>query len=359
MTQEQPATDSVQPQAPQAPVDPVRAAAQALAQKRWASRQPQEPVEANPPAAKPKPTPAEKPTAPETEEPASESDLEQGQDDGEEAEVVEEATEAEGEESEGEEPEEQPGHVSLDDLDPDDAIIVDGKETTVREIRESRLRMDDYTRKTQALAQQREVLAEREKLVAFSLGQQEQELVNGLQQMQQIDWQAMSVRDPNGFQNAKAQMEGMKMRLEQVRQEQRGFLQQIKQYEESIAKAQAKAAQKELKEKVPGWNNALYYSLVDYAETIGFQRGDVLKYTDPNIFLMLQKAKAYDEAKRITTKKTVKASPKRTQRAAQPASPESKTNRKLEEVQRHAQQAGTMDAAMELLRAKRGVRARG
>jgi hypothetical protein len=154
-------------------------------------------------------------------------------------------------------------------------------------------------------------------------------------------------------------MEGMRMRLDQVRREQQGFLQKIREYEEGLAKAQAKAAQKELKDKVPGWNNALYYSLVDYAEKLGFQRDAVLKYTDPNIFILMQKAKAYDEAKRITTNKTVKTSPKRTQRASAPATPGSKQNRKLEQVQKQAQQAGTMDAAMELLRAKRGARARG
>lgn len=353
MTQEQPATDSVQQQGN---MDSISAAAQALAQKRWAHRQPQEPEPANP-QAEPETPKKEKATAPEPEEPTSESELEQGQDAGEEPEV-DSAEGDEVEESDGDEPEEQPSTLSLDELDDESAIVIDGKEVTVREVRESRMRLDDYTRKTQALAAQRNTLTEREKLSAVLLGQQEQALINELEQLQSTDWHKLSQSDPQKFQNTRARMEGLQMHLQQTKDQQKRFLTQIGEYEEKIAHEQAKLAQKELKEKVPGWNNALYYSLVDYASQAGFDRDTVLKYTDPNIFLVLQKAKAYDEAKRITTKKSVKSSPKRTPQAKAPASPRREQSKQLDDVRAAAQKAGTADAAIELMRAKRAMLAK-
>lgn len=346
---EQPATDSGD--------GGVRAAAQELARRRWAHRQEPQP-EANP---APQPAAPIAETAPEPEEPASESELEHGQDTGDHDEegVTQEEEVAEGEDSEGEEPEEQPGPLSLDDLDPDATVVFDGKEISVAALRESGMRQEDYTRKTQALAAQRETLAQREKLVAFALGQQEQTMTEQLQQMQSLDWQGLAKTNPQEFQARQAQMQALQMQLQRTRAEQKQFLGQITQFEEQIAREQAKVAQRELKERIPGWNNAMYYSLVEYAASAGFNRDAVLKFTDPSVFVVLQKAKAYDEAKKVTTKKTVKASPKRTPQAKGPATPERTQTKRLDSVRQEAAKAGTIDAALELLRAKRAAGTRG
>lgn len=351
MNTEQPARDS---STDQAPVDGVRAAAQELARRRWAHRQESagEPEETSPVAAQPAPH-APKTTAPEAEEPTSESALEDGQEvEGEEAEEVVEGDElTEGEEHSEEE--QATGPVSLDDLEDDAELVIDGQVTTARELRESRLRLDDYTRKTQALASQRDVVSQREKLVAYHLGQQMQGLQNTLQELAQTDWQKLAQTSPQQFAAKKAQYEGLQMKLQQTQQEQGRFLQQIKAFEDQIAKTQAATAQKELKAKIPGWNNGLYYSLVDYAATAGFPREAVLKYTDPHIFILLQKARAYDQAKKVTTQKSIKPSPKRSPKAAGPQAPQRAAEKDLSAIREQATHAGTMEAGIELLRAKR------
>jgi hypothetical protein len=349
MNQEQPGRDSNPVE--QSPVEGVRAAAQELARRRWAHRQEsagQEPVETTPAVQKPK-TPAQPAPAPEAEEPTSESALEEGQDEGELAEVDEEEV---GHEEHSEE-EQAPNVVNLDDLADDAVLVVDGQETTAREIRESRLRLDDYTRKTQAVAAQRQVLTQREQLSAYYLGQQEQGLVQALEQLRSLNWQEIAQKSPQEFAAKKAQFEGTQLRLQQVQEEQQQFLRQIKQYEDEIARQQAAVAQKELKTLIPGWNNGLYYSLIDYATEAGFKREEALKYTDPRIFVLLKKARAYDQAQQVTTKKSVKASPKRSPKAASPKSPEKRAAQDLQAVQQQAAKAGTIDAAVELLRAKR------
>jgi hypothetical protein len=349
MIMEQPAGDSGQAIAPEG--DGIRAAAQELARRRWAHRQESGAVEplTNPVAAKPAPQ-APKTTAPEAEEPATESALEDGQEvEGDEAEVEE------GDElvEEGDSEEQTREPINLDDLLDDDEILVDGEPVTARELRESRMRLSDYTRKTQALAQQREVVTQREKLVAFSLGQTLQQVQGRLQELSATDWQALAQKNPQQFAAKKAEYEGTALKLQQVQEEQGKFLQQIKQFEDQMMRAQAQQAQKELKERIPGWNNGLYYSLVDYATQVGFQRDAVLKYTDPGIFILLQKAKAYDEAKKVTTKKSVKPSPKRSPKPTGAEAPQRAAEKDLDSIRAQAQQTGTIDAGIELLRAKR------
>jgi hypothetical protein len=349
MITEQPARDSAAaPAEPQG--DGVRAAAQALAQRRWAHRQElAAEAPANPEVTKPDPH-AQQTTAPESEEPASESDLEDGQLEGEETEVDEGEEVTEEEDSE----EEQPASViDLDSLDEDAKLVVDGQETTVREIRESRMRLDDYTRKTQALARQREVHSEREKLAAFAMGQQEQQLVDAIQQLQGLNWQELAQKNPQQFAAKKAEYEGTQLRLQQVQKQKTDFLQQIKRFEDQLTQHQAQVATAELKKLIPGWNNGLYYSLVDYAADVGFPREAVLKYTDPHVFLILQKARAYDQAKKVTTKKSIKPSPTRTPKATGPKDPQKQTGQQLEQIRDQAAKSGTIDSAIELLKAKR------
>jgi hypothetical protein len=351
MTQDQPVRESTHA-APE--VDGLAAAASALAKRRWARVQ--ESHETNQEA--PEPADPIEETAPETEEPAEdtlESGLEEGQE-GEEQGETEEETVAE-EDSE----EEQPAKaLDLDSLDDDSEVVVDGKPITARELKESRMRLEDYTRKTQALASQREVITQREQLALYHLGKMQEGVQAKLEQFKNVDWMALAEKNPNEYQRQKALSEAAQRQAYDLEQEAQGFLQQVKQMEDSLAKEQAKVAQKELKERINGWNNALYYRLVEYAEKNGFDRKNVLKYTDPNIFVLLNKARAYDEAQKITTQKKVKSSGKTGIRPSAPVPPAAKSKAKAEQdfqsIVDQAQKTGSIDDAMRVLQAKRRMR---
>lgn len=354
MTTEQPVVDSGSAQG-----DGVSIAAAALAKRRWARVEESRALEAATNLQDPEPTTPTKRTAPETEEPAeeaSESVLEEGQEEGTEGEEeFEEGAELE------EDSEEQPAsQIDLDSLDDDAEIIVDGTPTTARELKESRLRLEDYTRKTQAIAQQREVLQQREQLALYHLGKQTEGINRQLQQFQKLNWAELAQRSPQEYQQKRAMAEALQLQAQQADQETKQFLGKIKEAEEAVSRQQAAAAQKELKKLVPGWNNSKYYSLVDYAEKLGFNRKEVLKYTDPGVFLLLDKARAYDNAQTITTQKKVKLSGKRTLRATAPVAPGSQAARKVstaaDEAFKKAQQTGTIDAALEALKARRATR---
>jgi hypothetical protein len=298
-------------------------------------------------------------TAPETEEPAEdtlESALEEGQEEGKE-EGESEEIESELEDSE----EEQPAKpLDLDSLDDDAEVIVDGQPVKARELKESRMRLEDYTRKTQALAAQRETLQGREQLALYHLGKMQEGVKQKLSQFQNVNWVELAEKNPHEYQRQRAMAEAAQGQAQELEHEAQEFLRTVKQAEESLAREQAKVAQKELKAKIPGWNNGLYYSLVDYAESKGFDRKQVLKYTDPNIFVLLKKARDYDEAQKITTKKKVKASGKTGIRPSTPISPSTKSTAKAEQDYQalidQAQKSGSIDDAMKALQAKRRMR---
>jgi hypothetical protein len=346
---EQPVVDSAQSDG----LEGLSRAASELARRRWArveesreaTNQNQEPV--NPTTR----------TAPETEEPAeeaSESGLEEGQEEGNEGEEEFE----EGEELLEESEEDQPTtSLDLDSLDDDFEIVVDGKPTTARELKESRLRLEDYTRKTQALAQHREVLQKREQLALYHLGKATETVQARMQQFQNINWSELANVNPLEYQRQSALAEATKREAFQLEQETQKFLANVQQAEDAISRQQAQVAQRELKQKIPGWNNAKYYSLVDYAEKIGFDRKQVLKYTDPSVFVILDKARAFDQAQTITTQKKVKSATKKTLRATAPLPPGAKaqtaSRQQVDAALQNARQEGTIDAAIAAMQAKR------
>lgn len=355
MNQDQPARESSHA-APEG--EGLAAAASALAKRRWARVQESQ-AETN--QSEPEPTDPVEETAPEAEQPPedmAESVLEEGQDEGTEE---GEPEETEGEEQDSTEEEEQPvSKLDLDSMDDDAEVVIDGQPITARELKESRLRLEDYTRKTQALSSQRETLQQREQLALYHLGKMQEGVRARLDQFKNVDWMGLAEKNPQEYQRQQALSEAAQRQAHELEQEAKGFLQQVKQMEDQIAKQQAQVASKELKTRIPGWNNALYYSLADYAESVGFDKKQVLKYTDPNIFVLLKKARAYDEAQKITTKKKVKASAKTGIRPSTPVPPSSKTKAKAEQefqsIIDQAQKSGSMDDALEALRAKRRLR---
>lgn len=292
--------------------------------------------------------------APDDEQPEEDSDVEDGQSDGEEGEYEEEGALDDADSDEEQTAEDEAGPLELGD---EDVVMIDGVEMTLQDIRDNTIAQDDYTRKTQAIAETREVLKQREQLVGMRLGQMEASLTANLKQFESLDWQGLAAQDPERYNALRAQHDAAKQHLMGVQQQTQEFFSQIKAMEEQAQKQAAGRAASELKRRIPGWNNGMYYSLVDYASSVGFDRGEVLKYVDPNVFEILRKAKLYDEAQKSAgkTKKVVRASAKRNLRAKAPtgrARP-SREKQAVAEAQKRAKESATTDDAVKLLQARR------
>ena len=266
----------------------------------------------------------------ETEAPVDEEVVE----DTEEAEEVEEeapeeeegqAEEETEEEVDEEEAEEETEIVAEEDLKY--TIKVDGEEFEVGidELKNGYQRQADYTRKSQALAQQRKE-TEQIQSERMRLEQERQMYANGLQMLQEqqsaklkdfdsIDWEALKTEDPYQYMIKKDEYRDAQERITNLVQEQQAVQQEQAQ---QAQQARAHFVQQEysrLVEALPEWNDSkstIKKDVQDYAISAGFLPQEVNQLADHRSILVIKKAMEYDKLtqKVAPKKKAVKKVPK-------------------------------------------------
>ena len=266
-------------------------------------------------------------------------------------EVEEEAPEEEGqaeEETEEEvEEEEETEIVAEEDLKY--TIKVDGEELEVgiEELKNGYQRQADYTRKSQALAEQRketeQIQSERQRLE-----QERQMYANGLQMLQEqqssklqefesIDWTALKADDPYQYMLKKDEYRDAQEKVQNVQQQQ--MLIQQEQAEEA-QKARAHFVQQEyarLVEALPEWNDqesTIKKDVQEYAKSVGFLPEEINQLADHRSVLVIKKAMEYDK---LTTK----------------VAPKKKAVKKVPKVQKSGRGNSKEDTAAEAVKQKR------
>jgi hypothetical protein len=266
-------------------------------------------------------------------------------------EVEEEAPEEEGqaeEETEEEvEEEEETEIVAEEDLKY--TIKVDGEELEVgiEELKNGYQRQADYTRKSQALAEQRKeteaIQSERQRLE-----QERQMYANGLQMLQEqqssklqefesIDWTALKADDPYQYMLKKDEYRDAQEKVQNVQQQQ--MLIQQEQAEEA-QKARAHFVQQEyarLVEALPEWNDqesTIKKDVQEYAKSVGFLPEEINQLADHRSVLVIKKAMEYDK---LTTK----------------VAPKKKAVKKVPKVQKSGRGNSKEDTAAEAVKQKR------
>ena len=266
-------------------------------------------------------------------------------------EVEEEAPEEEGqaeEETEEEvEEEEETEIVAEEDLKY--TIKVDGEELEVgiEELKNGYQRQADYTRKSQALAEQRKeteaIQSERQRLE-----QERQMYANGLQMLQEqqssklqefenVDWTALKTEDPYQYMLKKDEYRDAQEKVQNVAQQQ--MLIQQEQAEEA-QKARAHFVQQEynrLVEALPEWNDqesTIKKDVQEYARSVGFLPEEINQLADHRSVLVIKKAMEYDK---LTTK----------------VAPKKKAVKKVPKVQKSGRGNSKEDTAAEAVKQKR------
>ena len=80
---------------------------------------------------------------------------------------------------------------------------------------------------------------------------------------------------------------------------------------QKTAKAEeAKECLQVLQREVPDWNNGLYNDIRQYAISQGLPEESVNQYADPNVIMLLNKARMFDQTKKVATVKKAKAAKK-------------------------------------------------
>jgi hypothetical protein len=265
-------------------------------------------------------------------------------------EVEEEAPEEEGqaeEETEEEVEEEEFDVVAEEDLKY--TIKVDGEELEVgiEELKNGYQRQADYTRKSQALAQQRKeteaIQSERQRLE-----QERQMYANGLQMLQEqqagrlqefenTDWETLKADDPYQYMLKKDEYRDAQERLQNAQQQQ-VLIQQ--EQAEAANKARAHFVQQEysrLVEALPEWNDSkstIKKDIQEYATSVGFRPEEINQLADHRSVLIIKKAMEYDK---LTTK----------------VAPKKKAVKKVPKVQKSGRGNSKEDTAAEAVKQKR------
>ncbi len=267
-------------------------------------------------------------------------------------EVEEEAPEEEGqaeEETEEEVAEEEEEYDVVAEEDLKYTIKVDGEELEVGidELKNGYQRQADYTRKSQALAEQRKeteaIQSERQQLE-----QERQMYANGLQMLQEqqssklqefdnVDWTALKTEDPYQYMLKKDEYRDAQEKVQNVAQQQ--VLIQQEQAEEAN-KARAHFVQQEynrLVEALPEWNDqesTIKKDVQEYAKSVGFLPEEINQLADHRSVLVIKKAMEYD-------KLTQKVAPKK------------KAVKKVPKVQKSGRGNSKEDVAVEAIKKKR------
>ena len=271
----------------------------------------------------------------------------------EEAEEVEEEApeeeEGQAEEETEEEVEEEEETEIVAEEDLKYTIKVDGEELEVgiEELKNGYQRQADYTRKSQALAEQRketeQIQSERQKLE-----QERQMYANGLQMLQEqqssklqefenVDWTALKTEDPYQYMLKKDEYRDAQEKVQNVQQQQ--ILIQQEQADEA-QKARAHFVQQEynrLVEALPEWNDqesTIKKDVQEYAKSVGFLPEEINQLADHRSVLVIKKAMEYDK---LTTK----------------VAPKKKAVKKVPKVQKSGRGNSKEDAATEAIKKKR------
>lgn len=302
-------------------------------------------------------------TAPDEDTADTEAGLKPEDEDEGEVEVVEDEGEADADDSEeaedgqteDEEDEADSEEESDDDAEDDDKaeqlVEIDGEQLTLEEVKLGYLRQSDYTKKTQAVAEQRKAVEEESQYYASTLNSLLTAVGADVQRFQGVDWERAAVENPDQYRQAKQAYEHSLQTFNGIRGQVEDFVERTKKTQEAALKAQAKEAVAVLKATIPGWSNDLYAQIGEYAQKeLGFAPEEFNNIADHRAIRSIWDSMQYTRGRKVVTEKKVKVAPTKT--LSDKRATESKVihNRKQMNKQRELlRNSGKIDDAVSLL----------
>lgn len=232
-------------------------------------------------------------------------------------EVIDESQEVEEETEESEEVEDPTEDAEEESEDEPDVVTegmieVDGEKLSVDEIKLGYMRQADYTKKTQAVAEQRKAAEDQTANYESTLNALLTASGADLSRFDNVNWEQAAVQNPDQYKQAKAMYEQTKQTHDFIRAQAKEHQQRTETQQQAAMKENAKESLTVLKSTIPNWNNDLYYSIGEYATgSLGVSTEEFNEVHDHRMITALYKAMQFDKAKTETQKK-VKATPKKT-----------------------------------------------
>ena len=240
----------------------------------------------------------------------------------EDEELEEDESDEEEEETEEEEAEEA-RLLSDEDLVP---VTVDGETHQVPAKKLARLYGQEasLTRKSQELATQRKAAEEAVGKTNAVLQRMLEKAEEAYKPYADVDMLVASkTMTDSDFTQLRKEAQQAEEQLKFLREEADTYYSSMRSEQDKLLQEQAQTAVKVLQEEVPEWSNELYNDIRSYAVAQGLPEEQVNMIVDPNSIMIINKARLYDQGKRVATVKRKKASTKKVMRS-QKAPPSAK-----------------------------------
>ena len=273
---------------------------------------------------------------------------EQSDQEADEADIVDAEFEEAPEEdtAEAEEVEEDPTDEAEEEESEELTFEVEGETLTAEELKLGYLRQSDYTKKTQAVAEQRKAFEAQSEQAEATMNALMSAAGADLSRFQNVNWEKAAIDNPEQYKQAKAAYEQAQSTYNLIKAQADQFQTQQQQQADAAKKEAAKESLTVLKTNIPNWNNDLYYKIGEYAhKDLGVSSEEFNQVSDHRLITALWKAMQFDQAKQVAAKKKVKPSATKTLSGSKADSTKAVESESARKTRERLRKTGTVDDA--------------
>jgi hypothetical protein len=189
-------------------------------------------------------------------------------------------------------------------------VTVDGEDlqVSVSDLKRLYGQEASLTRKSQDVAQQRKIAdanIEKTHVVMQKLLEKAQEQYKPYADVDML--LASRTMDASDFAQLRKEAQAAEENIKFLKSEADNFYNELKQQQQQTLKQQASEAVKVLQTEIPDWSNNLYNDIRAYAVSEGLPQEQVDQYVDPVVIKLLNKARMFDQGKKVAVKKKTTA----------------------------------------------------
>lgn len=185
-------------------------------------------------------------------------------------------------------------------------ITVDGNvvQASVNDLKRLYGQEASLTRKSQETAKLRKEAETSIQKTGVVMQRLMQQAVERAKPYQELDMMLASKQLSDGdFAQLRKEAKDAEDNLKFVKEEADGYFRDLQQQQQAQLREQATEAVKTLQETIPDWSNNLYNDIRAYAVSQGLQQEMVDTIVDPAVVGLLNKARMFDAAQKVATKK--------------------------------------------------------
>jgi hypothetical protein len=192
--------------------------------------------------------------------------------------------------------------TEVEEEQPSYTVKVNGQErsVTLEDLQSGYLKGQDYTQKTQELAEQRRTVEEAQKtiqqerqLYVTALEQASADKSKQLEEYNKLDWDALREEDPMLFMQRRDERRDLETSIKEDQLKQQQTVQQMQQHHAEQFQRDVELGKSQLLEKMPDWDAKVSKAVREYGQSLGFTDQELSNLTDHRSMMVLRDAMRY------------------------------------------------------------------